>query len=145
MVLTALMVLAIVPAFCIMQITVEPDGKPITADNAAAVKDVIAATTELRLLVEQYYAEHGLYPTSNEQAGLKSPGSYSSGALKRATVGRHGQIELVMTKRSGRYDGNLTMVPQFRNEREGIVWLYQTTNLKGLDKHLPGCRYLKGR
>ena len=145
MVLTALMVLAIVPAFCIMQITVEPDGKPITAADAAVVKEALAATNELRLLVEQYYAEHGFYPSSNEQAGLKPPSSYSSGALKTATVGRHGQIELILDKSSGRYDGNLTMVPLFKNEREGLIWNYQTTNLKGLEKYLPGCRYFKGR
>lgn len=143
MVMTALLVLAIVPAFCIMQISVEPDGKPITAGNAAVVKQGIQAALKPRLLVEQYFVEHGRFPVANQEAGLAAPASYSHGALKRATVGRHGRIELIFSKSSGRYDGQLVMLPQFKNEREGIVWNYQTNNLKGLERYLPGCRYVK--
>jgi len=145
MVMMALLVLAIVPAYCITQITVEPDGKPISAANAAVVKEGIAATERPRRLIEQYFAEHGCFPVTNAQAGLEKPASYSQGALKRATVGRHGRLELIFDQHSGRYDGQVLMTPEFRNERVGMVWHVQTNNLKGLERYLPGCSYTRRR
>lgn len=139
----SLMLLMLVPAFWIMQVLVEQAEQPISTSNAAAIQAGIAATARPRHLIEQYFLEHGYFPLSNAQAGLSQPESYSRDALRRATVGRQGSLELIFDQRSGRFGGQVLMTPEFKNARGGMIWHVQTSNLKGLERYLPGCSYIR--
>lgn len=94
---------------------------------ATGAKDAIAI----------YYSDHGVFPSSNQQAGMSAPASISGKYVSSVTVGNGGVIEVLFSATANAKISGRTLTVQLSDNNGSLAWACQ-----GLpDRYLPNsCR-----
>lgn len=112
--------------------------------NASQIAQGLAAASEVRVRMLQYFMENGSLPTSNQDLGLPPPTRFASTSLKSISITRHGAIELVYKKSAGIDDARILLIPKIDSETSTLQWQCISQDFTNIAKVAPQCRYANG-
>jgi len=107
--------------------------------QAALLSEAYNLTDQLKLRVADYYAQHGVLPNHNAEAGLPPPQSLFGSSVKRVAIHRGGVLWVDFTAKTGHQA--IMFVPQPNPESGLLSWQCSSDSIEPeiLSKLRPTC------
>lgn len=113
----------------------------------AHISQALAQSSLYKVLIAQFYAEHGYFPSSVDEVnspGLGGATSSDAGAVPAIEIANYGDIVMHIRDTDGVEVGTLILTAFDDDPMRRITWKCHTAHFKQIRNHFPTCRYEAG-
>ncbi len=119
----------------------EADSIRVAYINAAHIIEGVQASSYAKTAVAEYFADRGVWPSSNKDIELQAADKFTGLALQSMEVSKYGVITLSYNDKTGVPNGSIKFIPNVENAGNEVKWKCETHSYSSISTIIPNCQF----